>query len=253
MTVEEFSESLSHLLSPDKYSRNPANEGRRIEPHPEGWRILNYQAYRQKRDDETRRKQTREAVARYRERIKKNDPAGEEEGKAIPVSQEVSQEVSQSKPGKAQAEAEAEAEKYKGSFLENLSRVERDEDVDNSGKKDLVGKGKKGKDPTNGQGTATAEQKQELAGLCALVSRRFGDFNPWSWLARNRSLNPSTHIHVMRQMATAKEIVSPWPYANKIASIENGNFNEAESAAAGEKHKAEIGQVGKVLKDLLTG
>ena len=37
--------------SPDKYSRNPENDGRRIEPHPGGWKILNYLNYRDKNQD----------------------------------------------------------------------------------------------------------------------------------------------------------------------------------------------------------
>lgn len=39
-------EAVDVLSSPDPYSRTPDHEGRRIEPVPGGWRILNYAKYR---------------------------------------------------------------------------------------------------------------------------------------------------------------------------------------------------------------
>ena len=46
--VDECERSIAKLLAPDKYSRTPEFEGRRIEPEPGGWRILNHAKYREK-------------------------------------------------------------------------------------------------------------------------------------------------------------------------------------------------------------
>ncbi len=48
MDVEDFKACIEILESPDQYSRNPENNGRRIESIPGGWKILNYEIYREK-------------------------------------------------------------------------------------------------------------------------------------------------------------------------------------------------------------
>lgn len=48
VTIPEMEHALQVLSSPDPYSRTPDNEGRRIEAIPGGWRILNYQSYRER-------------------------------------------------------------------------------------------------------------------------------------------------------------------------------------------------------------
>ena len=70
MNLQDAERSIEVLCSPDKYSRSSENEGRRIEPVDGGWIILNYAKYRAKRDPEIRRKQNREAQARYRSKQK---------------------------------------------------------------------------------------------------------------------------------------------------------------------------------------
>lgn len=92
----ECEHALERLSSPDIYSRTKDFEGRRIENIDAGWRILNYQKYRDRRDPDKRREQTREAVRRHRDRRRSG--------------QRCKPNVSQCKPKKAQAEAEAEAE-----------------------------------------------------------------------------------------------------------------------------------------------
>jgi hypothetical protein len=73
VTVAEFEEALAIFLAPDKYSRSKEYDGRRIEPLDDdeefgGFRILNHEKYREKRDLDKRREQNREAQARWRER-----------------------------------------------------------------------------------------------------------------------------------------------------------------------------------------
>lgn len=45
-TMEECLDALNKLLSPDEWSRDPDNGGRRIEEIPGGWIVLNYGKYR---------------------------------------------------------------------------------------------------------------------------------------------------------------------------------------------------------------
>jgi hypothetical protein len=93
LTVEETERSLECLKSPDKYSKNPENEGRRVMAVPGGFVLLNYEDYRARRSTEERREYMREYMREYR-KPSVND-------------------VKRGKPQLAQAEAEAEAEKTK--------------------------------------------------------------------------------------------------------------------------------------------
>lgn len=60
--------AIAKFLAPDPYSRTEANEGRRIEKIGGGWRLLNYEHYREARDLDERRAQDRERKRRQRER-----------------------------------------------------------------------------------------------------------------------------------------------------------------------------------------
>ena len=93
LTVEETERSLDCLKSPDKYSKNPENEGRRVMAVPGGFVLLNYEDYRARRSTEERREYMREYMREYR-KPSVND-------------------VKRGKPQLAQAEAEAEAEAEK--------------------------------------------------------------------------------------------------------------------------------------------
>lgn len=48
VSVENMREAVEVLAGPDPDSRDPANEGRRIEPFPGGWKVLNYVRYRER-------------------------------------------------------------------------------------------------------------------------------------------------------------------------------------------------------------
>lgn len=65
VTVAECEKAINILSSPDKYSRSQEKEGRRIEPIPGGWHLVNHKKYREKA-------KTRAAYMRqYREEKKK--------------------------------------------------------------------------------------------------------------------------------------------------------------------------------------
>ena len=72
VTDDECREALAKLSAPDPESRTKDHEGRRIEAVPGGWRILNYLAYREARNEDERRRQNAEAQKRWRERRKQD-------------------------------------------------------------------------------------------------------------------------------------------------------------------------------------
>lgn len=70
VTLDECIEALEVFSSPDKYSRTKDYEGRRIVEIDGGWLLLNYEKFRERRDDEEQRIQTRDRVRRHRERAR---------------------------------------------------------------------------------------------------------------------------------------------------------------------------------------
>ena len=72
LTMDETVAALAILMSPDRFSKNPANEGRRIEKVDDGWLLLNYSIYRDKLTAEHRREKGAERVRKHRERKTKD-------------------------------------------------------------------------------------------------------------------------------------------------------------------------------------
>lgn len=118
--------AIKTLESPDLCSRTPGEEGRRLVPLYEhaawGWRIVNYEHYRSLRDADQRRRQNREAQARFK-------------------SKQRSATVSHGKPQSAQVEVEVEEEvEEKKNTLAQLARTSSSlsdsvsEAIDNSNK-----------------------------------------------------------------------------------------------------------------------
>jgi len=102
MSLENTEKSLEKLCAPDPYSRSKSNEGRRIIENEDGWHIVNYKKYRQKRNPETRKQQNREAQKRYRDAKNKDSKPKVSQSKPR---------ISRGKPESAQAEAEGEVYK----------------------------------------------------------------------------------------------------------------------------------------------
>lgn len=100
LSTDEVTRALEVLSSPDPHSKdldvNPANQGRRVVKVPGGWMILNYENYRDRRDDEARRIYMRSYMRQYR--------------KDLGGGKQSVNDVNSGKPPLAQAEAEAEAE-----------------------------------------------------------------------------------------------------------------------------------------------
>lgn len=91
--IEDARIAIATFLAPDPDSRSPEEEGRRIREIDGGWQLINHAKYRERRDDEERREQVREAVAKHRAKVIQSNP-----------------DVSHGKPRKAHAEAEAYSE-----------------------------------------------------------------------------------------------------------------------------------------------
>lgn len=98
VTLEEAEHALGRFLAPDKYSRTPDNDGRRIEPIDGGWKLLNYEKYREMRDHEARLEYQREWDRTHRSKSAQNPTE-------IPTNP-TNSDHNRPRPTKAEAEAE---------------------------------------------------------------------------------------------------------------------------------------------------
>lgn len=64
--LEDAQIAIDTFMSPDKYSRTPEHEGRRIETIDGGWRLLNHEKYRSIRDEETTKEHKRNYINKRR-------------------------------------------------------------------------------------------------------------------------------------------------------------------------------------------
>lgn len=128
INLDECEAALASFMAPDRFSRTPDHDGRRIEKIDGGWRLLNYEKYRAIRHEEDRREQNREAQRRHREKLAKEAQKSAEDVSIPPDSK-------QNQPPSAQAEAEAEEEsksttlsgKPDGAPLEGKEKTPREE------------------------------------------------------------------------------------------------------------------------------
>ena len=76
VTLQHVTDAIERFSSPDKNSRTPDNEGRRIAKYDGGWIVLNHGKYRA--NDAVLREKTRERVRRFREKraMEKGDQTG---------------------------------------------------------------------------------------------------------------------------------------------------------------------------------
>jgi len=72
VTLTECQVALDCFLAPDRYSRSQDHEGRRIEPIEGGWRLLNYQKYRELIDTESIKEAKRKYINNRRAKEKKD-------------------------------------------------------------------------------------------------------------------------------------------------------------------------------------
>ena len=63
LTRRETEKALRELMAPDRDDKSGNNEGRRLVKMDGGWGIVNYEIYRNRRDEEERRTYMREYMA----------------------------------------------------------------------------------------------------------------------------------------------------------------------------------------------
>lgn len=71
MSVEDAERSIIKLLSPDKYSRSQAEQGRRLKSAEGGWLIINYPMYRSRERLEERKEYLRNYQREYMRKVRK--------------------------------------------------------------------------------------------------------------------------------------------------------------------------------------
>lgn len=108
VTLEECETALKRFQEPDKYSRTPDNEGRRIESIDGGWALLNYEKYRSARDEESRREYQREWDRTRRKPTASDTNPTQPDTEHRKASDKSESDTSRPPPTKAEAEAEAE-------------------------------------------------------------------------------------------------------------------------------------------------
>ena len=110
LPAKDLKRALNELLSPDPDStdrlRNPEHEGRRLEVTNGGWRILNYEYYRDLRDEDERRDQNRRA---QRESRRRNRAVSTGQSQSAPVSECQHSQPSESESHQSQSHISAEA------------------------------------------------------------------------------------------------------------------------------------------------
>lgn len=72
VSVDDAQAAITKFLSPDPYSRTPDDQGRRIEPIPGGWALLNHAKYRAMASKDESRASNAERQRRFREKEKRN-------------------------------------------------------------------------------------------------------------------------------------------------------------------------------------
>ncbi len=103
LNVPQTEDALGRFQQPDKYSRTPDNEGRRIEVMDGGWRLLNHGKYREIRDQEAIKESKRKYINARR--------AKEREAKRLGVTP-VDGGVEKVERGRPNAEASTDTESY---------------------------------------------------------------------------------------------------------------------------------------------
>jgi hypothetical protein len=103
--------AIEKFLAPDQDSRSKDFEGRRIEVADRGWILLNYERFRDMRDEEARKEYERKRKAEQRAKAKGSVPDSPEMSRTVPACHEKS----------AQAEAEASAERISSLSSQDLN------------------------------------------------------------------------------------------------------------------------------------
>lgn len=110
VTVEQAEIAINKFLSPDRYSRTPDNEGRRIAVIDGGWLLLNHAKYRALRDDADRKEYQKEWIRNKRQNLGSAEISVDH---VVDNVDTVSTDVDHSRPRSTYTDADTDAEKNK--------------------------------------------------------------------------------------------------------------------------------------------
>lgn len=72
VSMKKTEEALTKFEGPDKYSRSKEFEGRRLLKIDDGWQLLNYTKYRERRNEAERKEYLKEYMREYRTKAVNN-------------------------------------------------------------------------------------------------------------------------------------------------------------------------------------
>ena len=110
LPVTAVIQSVEKFLSPDRYSRTPDDEGRRIEKIDGGWMLLNHAKYRAMASKDEEKSASAKRQAAFKDRQRRNAKVTESNGEVTESNGEVTESNDRVTPNRDIAEAEAEAE-----------------------------------------------------------------------------------------------------------------------------------------------
>ncbi len=127
LSLVETEQALAELMAPDPYSKSKAYEGRRVEVVDRGFLVINYQEYRNRRDEEARREYMANLMAdrRAKDKEKREGKPTKTTGRVVKSESKSVSKSYQRKPPLAQAEAEAEADVLTPSSSSSVHRRTR--------------------------------------------------------------------------------------------------------------------------------
>ena len=108
LTLEETTVALAELMAPDPYSKSPECDGARVGKAPRGWFLVNYEAYRDRRDDDQKRETMRDYMREYRKSGKPSQICNERKvllGEVSQAEAEASPETTTEREGERDAPA----------------------------------------------------------------------------------------------------------------------------------------------------
>lgn len=73
LTLAETEAALAELMAPDPHSKSTDCDGARVVKAPRGWMLVNYETYRDRRDDDERRNYMRNYMREYRSKGVRGD------------------------------------------------------------------------------------------------------------------------------------------------------------------------------------
>lgn len=138
---------------------------------------------------------------------------------------------------------------------ENKRRIRREKEAEEEQKEPVDNsKPDNGKDalPTTQKEPEqlTDKEKHELGVLMARIQDHYkASFNSGLWIQNNHRLNWKTHVLVMQRIAEYLP-EAPKAYADKVASIEEGNFNERDHVKKSQAQKADFMGIVNDLKKM---